>query len=219
VPHCGQRGASGAPHWPQNRIPGGFSNWHCPHVIIAGDYTRKGIADISVASTAAGIQLTGSLATRPRPRRNVGRPRPSAIARTPAASSPLGGAQSRVRIAPSKMLPGDASARHERPSLLRPSGEGGRSRADGCRAQSGSGKRTGPGLDLAGLAALVDTLAALRRRPHPGHNTPADCERRARVMEADDHFAVPRTAGTVGEREGVRGVLQPKGIRPAHRAG
>jgi preprotein translocase subunit SecB len=60
VPHCGQRGASGAPHWPQNRIPGGFSNWHCPHVIIA--YIRECIADITVTSAARGIQ---PLATSP----------------------------------------------------------------------------------------------------------------------------------------------------------
>ena len=62
MPQCGQRGASGAPHWPQNRIPGGFSNWHCPHVIIARDYIRECIADITVTSAARGIQ---PLATSP----------------------------------------------------------------------------------------------------------------------------------------------------------
>ena len=65
MPHCGQRGASGAPHRPQNRIPGGFSNWHCPHVIIACDYIRKGIADITVISAAPGIQPPGNLARAP----------------------------------------------------------------------------------------------------------------------------------------------------------
>jgi len=62
VPHCGQRGASGAPQWPQNRMPGGFSSWHCPHVIIARDYIRECIADITVTSAARGIQ---PLATSP----------------------------------------------------------------------------------------------------------------------------------------------------------
>jgi hypothetical protein len=43
-------------------MPGGFSNWHCPHVIIARDYIRECIADITVTSAARGIQ---PLATSP----------------------------------------------------------------------------------------------------------------------------------------------------------
>ncbi len=31
--HCGQVGASGAPHCPQKRIPGGFSKWQAEHAV------------------------------------------------------------------------------------------------------------------------------------------------------------------------------------------
>ena len=132
MPHCGQRGTSGAPHWPQNRIPGGFSNWHCPHVIIARDYSRECTADIWV--TFAPPRAPAPVATSPLPPRisgeERGAPTPVGPGRRRCAGSVIsaGWRAVKVCITPVRILPGDASSRHERGSFLRPSRQQGRSR-------------------------------------------------------------------------------------------